>query len=119
MSKYPNIEFIDTDTQTILSEMIKDYESYTGRNIYPGDPIRLILSWVADIIVHERVIINETGKQNVPRYAKGEYLDSIAEIFRDEERLAATSAETVLRFFISDVFYTYRHKSIRRRKCDF
>lgn len=106
MTKYPNIEFINTDTQTILSEMIKDYESYTGRSIYPSDPIRLMLSWIADIIIHERVIINETGKQNVPRYAKGEYLDSIAEIFRDEKRLPATSAKVILRFFISNIFET-------------
>jgi len=53
--------------------------------------------------MQERIIINESAKQNVPRYAEGEYLDSLAEIFKDTERLQAQPATTVLRFYISEV----------------
>jgi phage-related baseplate assembly protein len=74
----------------------------TGRTLYPADPTRLFILWIADIIVQEREIINESAKQNVPRYADGDYLDSLAELFKDTERLQAQAARTTLRFYISE-----------------
>ncbi|MBU5438282.1 baseplate J/gp47 family protein [Tissierella sp. MSJ-40] len=74
---------------------------FTGRTLYPADPTRLFILWIADIIVQERVIINESAKQNVPRYAEGEYLDSLAEIFKDTYRLQAQAAKTTFRFYLS------------------
>lgn len=100
-NKYPDIRFADTDTETLVNGLIMSYEKFTGRTLYPADPARLFIYWIADIIVQERVIINESAKQNVPRYAEGDYLDSLAEIFKDTERLQATPAKTVLRFYIS------------------
>jgi phage-related baseplate assembly protein len=57
--------------------------------------------WIADIIIQERVIIDTAAKQNVPRYAEGVFLDSLAEIFKDTERLQPAPARTTLRFYIS------------------
>ena len=83
--KYPDIDFVETDTETIESNLIALYENFVqqvpGRErykVYPASPERLFISWVANIIVQQRVIINETAKKNVPRYADGEYLDSLA-----------------------------------------
>ena len=70
--------------------------------VYPASPERLFISWVANIIVQQRVIINETAKKNVPRYADGEYLDSLAELFKDLERLPASPASAMFRFYISE-----------------
>ncbi len=103
ISKYPDIQFVDTDTETLVNGLIMSYEKITGRTLYPADPTRIFILWIADIILQERVIINESAKQNVPRYAEGNYLDSLAEIFKDTERLQATPAQTVLRFYISAV----------------
>lgn len=103
ISKYPDIQFVDTDTETLVNGLIMSYEKITGRTLYPADPARVFILWIADIILQERVIINESAKQNVPRYAEGNYLDSIAEIFKDTERLQAAPAQTVLRFYISDI----------------
>lgn len=100
-NKYPEIQFVDTDPEPLVNGLILSYEKITGRTLYPADPARLFILWVADIILQERVIINESAKQNVPRYAEGDYLDSLAEIFKDTERLQATPAKTVLRFYIS------------------
>ena len=100
-NKYPNVQFVDTDTETLVNGLIMSYEKFTGRTLYPADPARLFIYWIADIILQEREIINNSAKQNVPRYAEGDYLDSIAEIFKDTERLQATPAKTVLRFYIS------------------
>ena len=52
-------------------------------------------------MVQQRVLINETAKKNVPRYAKGNYLDSLAELFKDIKRLPATPAMAKFRCYIS------------------
>lgn len=99
--KFPDISFVDTNTETLVNSLIASYEKFTGRTLYPADPTRLFILWIADIIMQERIIINESAKQNVPRYAQGDYLDSLAEIFKDTERLQAQPATTTLRFYIS------------------
>jgi phage-related baseplate assembly protein len=99
--EYPAISFVDTDTQTLVNSLIASYELFTGRTLYPADPARLFILWIADIIIQERIIIDESAKQNVPRYAQGEYLDSLAEIFKDTERLQASAAITTFRFYLS------------------
>ena len=107
--KYPYIDFVETDTETIESNLIALYENMVqqvpGRErykVYPASPERLFIAWVANIIVQQRVIINETAKKNVPRYADGEYLDSLAELFKDLERLPASPASAMFRFYISE-----------------
>lgn len=110
--KYPDIEFLETDTETIISSMIALYEEMqraAGRDNYkvrPGSPERVFISWMAAIIVQQRTLINETAKMNVPRYAakseNEEYLDSLAEIFKDTQRLPASPASATFRFYISE-----------------
>jgi len=99
---FPDINFVDTDTEKIKESLVQAYELMTGRTLYPADPARLFILWVADIIAQTLVLINESAKQNVPRYAEGDYLDSIAEIFKDAQRLGAQVARTTLRFVISE-----------------
>lgn len=110
--KYPDIEFLETDTETVISNMIALYEEMQraeGRDNYkvrPGSPERLFISWAAAIIVQQRTLINETAKMNVPRYAakseNEEYLDSLAEILKDTQRLPASPASATFRFYISE-----------------
>lgn len=110
--KYPDIEFVETDTETIISSLIALYEELqraAGRENYqvrPGSPERLFISWLAAVIVQQRVLINETAKMNVPRYAakseNEDYLDSLAEIFKDTPRLPASPASATFRFYISE-----------------
>ena len=47
---YPDISFVETDTETIANALIRGYETFTGRTLYPADPARLFILWVADII---------------------------------------------------------------------
>lgn len=98
---FPDIRFVDPDASQILSEMIAGYESQVGRALYPADPVRLLLDYAASVISQERAIINDSAKMNVPRFARGDYLDSLAEIFRGVERLEAVPAECTLKFTIS------------------
>ena len=110
--RYPDIEFIETDTETIISSLIALYEELqkaAGRDNYqvrPASPERVFISWLAAVIVQQRVLINETAKMNVPRYAakseNEDYLDSLAEIFKDTPRLPASPASATFRFYISE-----------------
>lgn len=110
--EYPDIEFLETDTETVISNMIALYEELvkaSGREDYqvrPASPERIFISWMAAIVVQQRVLINETAKMNVPRYAakseEEDYLDSLAEIFKDTQRLPASPASAIFRFYISE-----------------
>ena len=105
---YPDIQFLETDTETIENSMIALYElmmQQAGREdykMYPASPERVFIAWCASIVVQQRVLIDETAKKNVPRYAQGEYLDSLAELFKDIERLPATPAVAMFRCYISE-----------------
>lgn len=110
MSKreYPDITFLETNTEIIESNMIALYE-YMMKEEYkredykmqPASPERVFIAWCAAIVVQQRILIEETAKKNVPRYAEGEYLDSLAELFKDIERLPATPAVATFRCYIS------------------
>lgn len=106
--EYPDIEFVETDVETIENSLIAlyelMYEEMTGKKkkVYPASPERLFIAWAAAVIVQQRVLINETAKKNVPRYAEGEYLDSLAELFKDTPRLPASPAIAVFRCHISE-----------------
>jgi phage-related baseplate assembly protein len=99
--KYPDISFVDKDTERLANNLIASYEIFAGRKLFPADPARLFILWIADIIMQERVIIDASAKQNVPRYAEGEFLDSLAEIFKDTDRIQAQPASVTFRFHIS------------------
>lgn len=104
--EYPEISFTETNAERLTNTLIKSYEMFTGRTLYPADPTRLFILWVADIIIQERIIIDESAKQNIPRYAKGKSLDSVSEIFKDTYRLEAEPAKVTLKFTISTILET-------------
>ena len=77
-SELPEVEFVDTDTEALVNKLIAGYEEITGRTLYPADPVRAFILWLASVIIQERVNINESAKQNLPRYATGQNLDSLS-----------------------------------------
>lgn len=99
---FPEITFVESDTRTISENLVSSYEKIIGRSLYPADPIRVLLQFVAQVLSQERVIINQSAKQNMPRYAKGKNLDSLCEIFRGVERLSALSAQCTIEFSITE-----------------
>lgn len=102
----PTVEFVDIDTEALVNKLIMGYEKITGKTIYPADPVRAFILWLASVIVQERVQINESAKQNLPRYAVGKNLDSISEIFHNTYRLKPKAAVTTLRFYITTTLET-------------
>ncbi len=98
----PDVEFVDTNTQHLVNKLITQYEKMIGRPLYPADPVRAFILWVASVIIQERILINESAKQNLPRYATGKNLDSLSEIFHNTYRLEPTAASTTLQFLITN-----------------
>ncbi len=100
-SNLPEVEFVDTDLEALTQKLITSYESFTGRTLYPADPVRIFILWLASVIIQERIRINESAKQNIPRYAVGDNLDSLSELFHNTYRLGASAATTTLKFEIT------------------
>lgn len=77
LSNLNPISFAETDAETVKTEIIKKYEEASGRTLAQGDPIRLFLLTIADVIIHQRELIDFTGKMNLLAYAEGDYLDHL------------------------------------------
>lgn len=97
------IKFAETDSDNIISDLIASFEAYSGRTLAPADPYRLLINWAANLLVQERALINKVGNNNLLSFATGEYLDAVAELFRDTNRLQASPAKTIMRFKLSKI----------------
>lgn len=87
-----DINFIETNAQTINTKLINDFEASLGETLYPGDERRIFLQQQTAIIVGLKNDINDSAKQNLLRYARGEKLDAVAEDFFYTKRLQAQRA---------------------------
>lgn len=96
-----DLSWVNTDTNEIVSALVASYESITKRTLYPADPAKLFIDFVAAIIVQQNENINYAAKMNIPSLSSGEYLDALGGLFKDVTRLSASAATTTLRFTIS------------------
>lgn len=102
MSNLPEPNFIDRDLNTIIQEMIIQYESDTGKTLQPAQIERLIVNVVAYREHLVRIGIQNAAKQGLVEYANFPMLDYIGELV-GVERLPAQSALTTLRFTIVEI----------------
>lgn len=97
----PDVNFVDADPEAVQAAMFSAYTAITGRTLAPGDPIRLFILTIAEIIIQQRAAINYAGRQNLLSYAQGEYLDALGK-YLAVERLPAARAMTTIRFTLSE-----------------
>ncbi len=93
--------FIDLSTEQVEKETLQGIETLLGKKLYPASVERLFAeSFVAELV---RTIarFNYYAKQNLLRYAEGEYLDALGELY-GVQRLPAKPAITTLRFYIEE-----------------
>ncbi len=100
MNNLADITFCDADEATVKAEIIKQYETVSGRTLADGDPVRLFLLAIANELILQRNLIDFAGKMNLLAYATGDYLDHIGALL-DVTRLSSSSAETTLTFTLS------------------
>ncbi len=94
------IKFVEVDALVIQNNMIRDFESALGETLYPGDERRIFLLQHTPVVVGLKNEINETGKQNLLRYARGKNLD---ELGGPVTRLPAQKAKVTLQWTLSAV----------------
>lgn len=95
-----DINFVIVDPEAIIKQMISDYEANTGETLYPGDEHTMFLYSLGSVITGICGKINDTGRQGLLRYARGEILDAIGEL-KDVTRLPATKASATQHFNFS------------------
>lgn len=106
LSNLPDVTFVTKDVDTILSEMINNYQDayykQTGNQItlYPGDEIRIFLYSQALREFQLRQLIDFSAKQNLLKYSVDDYLDNLG-AFQDTPRLQADYATVPEQFNLS------------------
>lgn len=99
LNDLPDISFVETNPEKVIADIIKDYEDAyfesTGRRniLQPADPIRIFLYTQALREIQLRHLIDETAKQNLLKYARGNKLDhigAISETIRGSSKAAET-----------------------------
>jgi len=95
------LEFVRVDSTQILNDLVKAYQTISGRTVRPADPVYNFLSTLAYVVTFLKHAINFHAKQNLLRYAEGKYLDALAELY-EVQRLPARPAITTLRFYIEE-----------------
>ena len=94
------VDFVETDAEKIKAEIITAYEAVANRTLADGDPVRLFLLTIADIIISQRNALNMTAQQNLLAYASGVYLDALGLVVACIRKEAA-KAITRIRFTLS------------------
>lgn len=95
------LNFIEVDGEAILNRLLQRFEVYTGEVLYPGDERRIFLQGMAYVLADEANNINETGKGNLLRYASGNEVDALGELFQTA-RLEAERATTTIEITFSE-----------------
>lgn len=96
----PEVNFLETDAETIRSQIITGFEKASGDTLAAGDPRRLFLLSIADVIIQQRTAINLAAQQNLLSYAQGGYLDALGQLLA-AERMAESKAVTTIEFTLS------------------
>ena len=94
------MNFVNIDAKQIYEDIIVQFQKALGDVLYPGDERRIFLEQEVQIIVAIYNAINESAKQNLLMYARGEVLDAIGEEY-DTKRLEAQKAECTIKFTVS------------------
>lgn len=102
MSRDPEYQFIETNVDELVASMIALYEEMTKVTVRQASPERLFISWVANVILQQQMLINYTGNQNIPSRADGKNLDALAEYYYTHTRPEAKAAVCTERFYISE-----------------
>jgi phage-related baseplate assembly protein len=108
LNNLADIDFVDMDVDSLLADLIADYQSEyakeTGeaKTLAGGDPVRILLYANAARIYAILQSINHAAKQNLLKYAAGDYLDQIGARV-GATRLSAGAATATARFSLSAV----------------
>lgn len=95
------LNFVETDAEVINADLLSKFEEYLGETLAMGDERRLFLQGFAYVLADQLNHINETGRSNLLRYAVGNELDALGDLFHNA-RLEAEKATVTMKFTLSE-----------------
>lgn len=98
--KRGDVKIVDDNPETVLSAMIADYETRTGKTLQPAHIERLLINTFAYRETLSRMEINEAYRQQHPRFATGQMLDICGDDV-NTPRLEVAPARCTVRFSAS------------------
>lgn len=109
LSIVPEIDFAEKDASIVQAEVIYNYENYfalitkINKTLGRADPVRIFLLTIIYQLVVQRGIVDSTGKNNLIKYAREDFLDNIGARWGPTRgiRLPARRAGCKLRFSLS------------------
>lgn len=102
LENLPDIDFVVKDVDKIKSELIRDFEEVSGRTLYSGDPLRLLILTFANYFALLQNNIDLSAKQNLLKYADDGFIENIGALI-GVERQAAKTATVSVRFVLSEI----------------
>lgn len=96
-----DINFLEVDSAKIVEDILNQLETRIEEPLYPGDERRIFGEALAMVINAQVQTINDSCRQRLLRYARGEVLDALGEN-RGIKRIQPTPAETVLQFSVDE-----------------
>jgi len=94
------VDFNETSAKILYDTLIKDLERNVKEPLYPGDERRIFGEAFVAVFVGIYNTLNDTARQKMLRYARGDVLDALGER-TDTYRLMPSSAKTIMRFHVS------------------
>lgn len=89
------VQFIDSDADVILTNLVTYYEGLTGRKLQPGQSERLVLNGIAYRISLKMIEANEAANLCLMSFSRGIALEYIGEKV-GVKRLPAYAAECTI-----------------------
>ena len=102
LDNLPDIDFVIKDSEKIKAELIRDFEKASGRTLYPGDPLRLLILTFAKYFALLQNNIDLSAKQNLLKYADNGFIENIGALV-GVERLEANAAAVSVKFTLSEI----------------
>lgn len=95
--------FTETDAQELYNSIIGQLQEDCDETLTEGDERRIFGEAIVALLVGVYNKIDDVAKQAMLRYARGEILDLIGEMY-DCERLQAKKAKTVVRYTLKSAY---------------
>ena len=97
----PDINFVTIDKDKVEKEVFNLYYAITGRDeLARGDPVRLFLLFITNLVILLLNKLDETGRMNLLKHSKDDYLDGIGALV-GTTRLPAAGASAVIQITLS------------------
>ncbi len=101
LNDVPDISFMETDVDTIVSKLKSVVEVAAGRSLYPGDPLIVLIQALAVILSQQASQLDYIAKQNLVKYADNGFIENLGALV-GVTRLQPSSALCTLKFTISE-----------------